>query len=110
MQCLFLNIDEVCLSTVDSQSLSFSLSENSCNAVKTETEAKVQALVSTHKAKIKDIVADQTREWSDLVQRQMMEEHEIKKAHVLQQTELLKKLMEDAQGTQLKDMELRQER
>ena len=52
----------------------------------------------------------QTKEWSDLVARQMTEEHEIRKTHVLQQTELLKKLIEDAQAVQLKEMELRQER
>ena len=42
--------------------------------------------------------------------RQMTEEHEIRKIHVTQQTELMKKLMEDAQTTQLKEMELRQVR
>ena len=41
---------------------------------------------------------------------QMTEEHELLKTHVLQQSELLKKLMEELQSLQVKDLQFRQER
>ena len=59
---------------------------------------------------VKDLVSDQTNEWSDMVARQMSEEHELKKGHVVQQTDLLKKLLEEAQVAQIKEMEVRQDR
>ena len=45
-----------------------------------------------------------------MVARQMEEEHDLRKVHVIQQTELLKKLMEEAQVLQLKELDVRQER
>ena len=84
--------------------------ENNCNSLKNETEAAVATLVTNHRARIGELVKEQTKEWSDLVARQMTEEHECRKSHVTQQTDLLRKLMEEVQATQLKDMELRQER
>ena len=59
---------------------------------------------------MKKLVAEQTKEWSDMVARQLGEEHEINKEHVLQQRELLKKLMEEAQVLQNKELELRQDK
>lgn len=59
---------------------------------------------------VKELVIDQTREWSEMVARQMVEEHEMRKSHVIQQSDLLKKLMEDAQLLQIKELEVRQER
>lgn len=59
---------------------------------------------------VKELVADQTKEWSEMVSRQKGEEHELKRAHVLQQSELLKKLLEDAQVVQKKELELRHDR
>ncbi|KAK2157222.1 hypothetical protein LSH36_195g03077 [Paralvinella palmiformis] len=84
--------------------------ERYCNDLKSETEDKVQSLVNLHKAKVKELVIDQTREWSEMVARQMVEEHEMRKSHVIQQSDLLKKLMEDAQLLQIKELEVRQER
>jgi phosphatidylinositol phospholipase C beta len=59
---------------------------------------------------VKDLVAEQTEEWSKLVSRQLNEEHEVRKEHAVQQGELLKKLLEEAQIFQLKDLEQRQDR
>ncbi|XP_064623819.1 1-phosphatidylinositol 4,5-bisphosphate phosphodiesterase beta-4-like isoform X4 [Lineus longissimus] len=84
--------------------------ESSCNEIKTVTEDRVQDLVISHKAKVKGLVADQTEEWSKLVSRQMQEEHDVRKEHAVQQGDLLKKLLEDAQIFQLKDLEQRQDR
>lgn len=55
-------------------------------------------------------MAEQTREWSDMVVRQVTEEHGLRKEHVLQQCDLLKRLNEEAQQEQLKDLEARQDR
>ena len=45
-----------------------------------------------------------------MVARQIAEEHEIKRSHVLQQAELLKTLLQAAQVTQCKDLEIKQDR
>lgn len=84
--------------------------EKNCNDIKCETEDKVQMLVSGHKVKVRELVGDQTKEWSAMVYGLMTEEHELLKCHILQQSELLKKLLEESQNLQLKDLELRQER
>ena len=70
----------------------------------------MQSLVDNHKQKVKDLVADQTKEWSDMVSRQLGEEHEVRRDHIIQQNEMLKKLMEEAQTNQLKELEVKQEK
>lgn len=59
---------------------------------------------------MRELVGDQTKEWSAMVYGLMTEEHELLKCHILQQSELLKKLLEESQNLQLKDLEFRQER
>ena len=59
---------------------------------------------------VRDLVEHQTKEWSEMVARQIAEEHEVKRSHVLQQAELLKTLLEAAQVTQCKDLEIKQDR
>ena len=52
----------------------------------------------------------QTKEWSEMVARQIAEEHEMKRSHVLQQAEILKTLLETAQTTQCRDLEIKQDK
>ncbi len=56
------------------------------------------------------MVLEQTTEWSDMIARQRLEEHELTKVHVAQQKELLRRLMEEAQAVQVRELELRQDR
>ena len=59
---------------------------------------------------VRDLVEQQTKEWSEMNSRQIAEEHEIKRSHILQQAEVLKTLLETAQATQCKDLEIKQDR
>ena len=59
---------------------------------------------------VRDLVEQQTTEWSEMNSRQIAEEHEIKRSHILQQAEVLKTLLETAQATQCKDLEIKQDR
>ena len=45
-----------------------------------------------------------------MVARQIAEEHEVKRSHVLQQAEILKTLLEGAQVTQCRDLEIKQDK
>ncbi|CAH1793119.1 unnamed protein product, partial [Owenia fusiformis] len=84
--------------------------ESNCNDLKTQTEGKVSALVTTHKSKVKDLVAQQTKEWSEMKARQMAERHELQKVLVKAQNEALQKLLLEAQGLQIQELKLRQDR
>lgn len=59
---------------------------------------------------VRDLVEQQTKEWSEMVARQIAEEHDIKRTHVLQQAEILKSLLETAQATQCRDLEIKQDK
>ena len=56
------------------------------------------------------MVGEQTKDWTEMVSRQLLEEHNLKKVHVQQQSEALVALMNDAQCSQLKELELKHER
>lgn len=45
-----------------------------------------------------------------MVARQIAEEHDMKRTHVLQEAEVLKSLLETAQTTQCKDLEIKQDK
>jgi phosphatidylinositol phospholipase C beta len=102
--------------------------EGKCGDLKSETEDKVQTLVTNHMTQVsqcitvprissndvcvqvKALVAEHTQEWSEMVERQMTEEHTMLKAHIAQQSEILKTLLEVAQANQRKELEARHER
>ncbi|KAJ8309180.1 hypothetical protein KUTeg_014054 [Tegillarca granosa] len=78
----------------------------SCPDLQKAAEEKV----TSHKVKVTELVADHTKEWSDMVQRQLLEEHELRKDHINQQNDVLKKLLEDVQQENLKELYARQEK
>ncbi|KAL5008396.1 hypothetical protein ScPMuIL_013977 [Solemya velum] len=84
--------------------------ESLCTELRNTTEGKVQNLVLDHKAKVRQLVAEQTTEWSEMVLRQVAEEHAFRKEQIVQQNEALKKLLEEAQQEQLRDLDCRQDR
>lgn len=59
---------------------------------------------------VKELVEQQTKEWSEMVSRQIAEEHDMRRSQVLQQAELLKGLLETAQTTQCRDLEVKQDK
>lgn len=54
---------------------------------------------------VKNVVVDQTKQWSEMVTRQRKEELDMRRQHLLVQEEILKKLMEQIQAQQIKDLE-----
>lgn len=59
---------------------------------------------------LRELIADQTKVWSDLVLRQITESYELQKGHLQQQKDLCKILIEVWQESQVKELEVRQDR
>lgn len=58
---------------------------------------------------MRSLVSDQTDEWSTMVRRHESEEFELRKAHIREEYDLLKKLMGDAQKSQMAGLKARLE-
>ena len=55
---------------------------------------------------VKHVVVDQTKQWSEMMERHRKEEWEVMKQQLKTQEEVLKKLMEGAQASQIKELEV----
>ena len=53
---------------------------------------------------LKSVVVEQTKQWSDMMEKHRKEEWEMLKAHLQAQEEVLKKLLEEAQAKQIRDI------
>lgn len=80
------------------------------NGETSEADEKVQLLSKAQKAQLRELIADQTKVWSDLVLRQITESYELQKGHLQQQMDLCKILIEVWQESQVKELEVRQDR
>lgn len=59
---------------------------------------------------IRKVITDQTAQWSELIERHKKEEWELLKVQLNDQQEIIKKLMEQTQASQMKQMEAKHER
>lgn len=59
---------------------------------------------------IRKIITDQTAQWSELIEKHKKEEWELLKVQLNDQQEIIKKLMEQTQASQMKQMEAKHER
>ncbi|XP_023210759.1 1-phosphatidylinositol 4,5-bisphosphate phosphodiesterase-like [Centruroides sculpturatus] len=87
------------------------------NAVQKQQCAAIDKIVKGNKnddlandPEIRELVVQQMRQWSELLEKQRKEEWELLKDHLWQQGEVLKKLMEQAQAGQMKQLEAKFER
>jgi phosphatidylinositol phospholipase C beta len=55
---------------------------------------------------VKSLVSEQTNQWSEMVERHRREEWQLLRTHLQAQEDVLKKLMEQQQLQQMKDMEI----
>ena len=54
---------------------------------------------------VKTLVLEQTNQWSEMVERHRREEWQLLRTHIQAQEDVLKKLMEQQQQQQLKELE-----
>ena len=54
---------------------------------------------------VKNVVVDQTKQWSEMMSRHRREELDLMKTQLQAQQDVLRKLMEQAQAQQMKDLE-----
>jgi hypothetical protein len=54
---------------------------------------------------VKQVVVEQTKQWSDMMERFRTENWDLMKTHLQAQEEILRKLMQTQQQSQMKDLE-----
>lgn len=59
---------------------------------------------------VRKLVAEQTKQWTEMSEKHRHEEWELMKVHLHSQEEILKKLMENLQQNQMKQLDAKHER
>ncbi|KAG8201637.1 hypothetical protein JTE90_012705 [Oedothorax gibbosus] len=86
------------------------IQKQQCSAIdKTIKNIKGSENMATDPA-IRDLVMVQMKQWSAMMERHRKDEWDLLKSHLLQQREILQKLMEIAQATQMKQIDAKFER
>lgn len=61
-------------------------------------------------ANVRQLIADQTTQWTEMIERHKKEEWDMLKTQLEDQKEVLKKLLEQTQAAQIKQLEAKHER